>query len=86
MGRPSGDLFAKGYDATVQLDYFICTVAGGLFAYIGQAYSPHKLDNFFAFIEPAALALLAMSFWKGLERAKKQIYIVQRNQKMLERK
>jgi hypothetical protein len=86
MDKPSVKLFLQSQDATVKYDYFVCTVAGALFAYIGQSYSPHKLNNFSAFAEPLTLLLLTISFWQGAERIKKQIYIVQRNQKMLERK
>ena len=38
------DLFSKQHASNEKLDYFMCTVAGALFAYIGQTFSPEKVS------------------------------------------
>jgi hypothetical protein len=62
------DLFSKVHAANDKFDYFICTVAGGLFAYIGENFSPDKLTTGAAAITFIALLFLAISFWCGLKR------------------
>ena len=65
MSEKSFDVFAKEQSSTEKFDYFICTAAGALFAYIGQTYTPHKLDCWFYFITPIALLLLTACFGCG---------------------
>jgi hypothetical protein len=62
------DLFSREHSSKEKFDYFICSVAGALFAYIGQTYTPHKLDSWFYYLTPLALFLLALSFACGLIR------------------
>jgi len=68
MDKTSLTIFSKEYDANLKLDYFLCSVAGALFAYIGQAYIPHKLDNWYYWITPLALTLLTISFGCSLRK------------------
>jgi hypothetical protein len=64
----SKDLFLKEHSSKEKYEYYICTIAGVLFAYIGQTYTPHKLDSFFYVLIPFALWLLTLSFASGLMR------------------
>jgi hypothetical protein len=66
MNEKSFELFQKEHAATEKFDYFMTTVAGALFAYIGQHYQPQKFDSPFSFILPAALICLTLSFVCGL--------------------
>ena len=68
MSTRSLEMFGKSHEGSVKFDYFICTVSGGLFAYIGQTYTPHRLDFSFSLLEPLSLAFLALSFFSGLKR------------------
>jgi hypothetical protein len=52
----------------VKFDYFLCGVAGALFAYIAQTYTPQKLDNAFSILQFASLLTLALSFYFGVKR------------------
>jgi hypothetical protein len=62
------ELYRRGHEAAEKLDYFICGVAGALFACIGQNYKPHKIEFGLTLIEPLALVLLAFAFFAGLKR------------------
>jgi hypothetical protein len=62
------ELYRRGQEAAEKLDYFICGVAGALFAYIGQTYQPHKIEFGITLIEPFSLLCLAAAFLAGLRR------------------
>lgn len=62
------ELYRRGHEAAEKLDYFICGVAGAIFAYLGQGYKPHKIELSLTLIEPLALALLAGAFFAGIKR------------------
>ena len=66
MELKSFELFSKEHAASEKFDYFMCSVAGALFAYIGQNYTPHKLDGWPYYLTPAALLCLTLSFAFGL--------------------
>jgi hypothetical protein len=68
MEKTSLILFDKEYQSFQKLDYFLCSIAGALFAYIGQTYVPHKLDNWYHWLMPLALLCLTVSFLCGLRR------------------
>ena len=61
-------LFERGHQSIEKFNYFLCTVAGALFAYIAQTYTPQKLDNFFSVLQTISLLLLAVSFCCGIIR------------------
>jgi hypothetical protein len=61
-------LYEKAHASIQRLDYFLCGFAGALFAYIGQNYSPHKLENWFYYLMPVALVCLTISLAFGLRR------------------
>jgi hypothetical protein len=61
-------VYSKSHDAKLKFDYFICSVAGALFAYIAQTYIPQKLDSAFSIIQTIALLFLALSFYFGIRR------------------
>ena len=58
-------LFEKEHAAGEAFDTFITSAAGALFAYIGQTYTPHKFDSWYAFVLPAALIFLTFCFYFG---------------------
>jgi len=65
---PVYELYSKGKDAADKFDYFVCTVAGAIFAYIVQHYTPKVLAWDAATLEPVSLVLLAFSFYFGIKR------------------
>lgn len=79
MSDKSFDLFSKEHAASEKFDYFICSVAGALFAYIAQNYQPHKLDSWYHCLMPAALLSLTLSFLFGAWLIKKGIEITKIN-------
>jgi hypothetical protein len=66
MNEKSFELFSKEHAATEKFDYFMCSIAGALFAYIGQTYTPHVFCSWYFFLMPAALISLTISFLFGL--------------------
>lgn len=62
------ELFKQATESREKFDYFVCSVAGALFAYVGQNYIPAKLDFSPVLFEPLALLLLVISFFAGLKR------------------
>ena len=62
------EVYRRSHEAAEKLDYFICGVAGALFAYIGQNYIPRKLEFGISLLEPLALIFLAGAFFAGLKR------------------
>jgi hypothetical protein len=62
MNDKSFELFSKEHASGEKFDYFICSVSGALFAYIGQTYTPHILSSWYFFLMPIALYLLSVSF------------------------
>lgn len=62
------ELFKKGYEATDKFDYFICSIAGAIFAYDAEHYIPHRLHFDVHLFDPVSLLLLAISFCFGLMR------------------
>jgi hypothetical protein len=61
-------LFERTHKALEKFDYYLCTVAGALFAYIVQTSTSHRLDNFFSIFQTVSLLLLAASFCCGIKR------------------
>jgi hypothetical protein len=61
-------LFDRTHKALEKFDYYLCTVAGALFAYIVQTSPPQRLDNFFSIFQTVSLLLLAASFCCGIKR------------------
>ncbi len=55
-------------DSVEKFDYFIVSVAGALFAYVGQGYVPHKFDSVFSALMPLALVFLILAFVFGCRR------------------
>jgi hypothetical protein len=78
------ELFGITQKSSERFDYFVCGVAGALFAYIGEHYEPHKLEFGFSLLEPISLVMLACSFFVGLKQI--ETVIVQRriNYKILD--
>jgi hypothetical protein len=55
-------------DSLNKFDYFVCGVAGAIFAYIVKDYRPLKLEFGISLLEPFALLSLAFSFFAGVKR------------------
>lgn len=68
MSERSIEVFKTSQAAWDKFDYFICSVAGALFAYIAQTYSPLRLSLGYPLFEPLALLFLSASFLVGLLR------------------
>lgn len=65
MNEKSFELFSKEHASTQKFDYYICSVAGALFAYIGQTYEPHKLNSFLNCLTPVGLLCLVVCLLFG---------------------
>jgi len=83
MNDQSFELFSKEYDANQKFDYFVCSVAGALFAYIGQTYAPHILNSWFYLITPIALLFLTLCFGCGFLVIHEQNYLTKLNTDLL---
>jgi hypothetical protein len=81
--KASLTLHEKSLASVEKLDYFLCGFAGALFAYIGQNYTPHKLDNWFYFLIPLSLFSLTASLAFGLRRLQLSIAVVELNKKVV---
>ena len=66
MNEKSFDLYSKERTSGEKFDYYICSAAGALFAYIGQTYAPHIFDSWYFFLTPIALLALTICFGIGL--------------------
>ena len=66
MNDKSFELYSKERASGEKFDYYICSAAGALFAYIGQTYSPHTFDSWFYCLTPTALLALTVCFGVGL--------------------
>jgi len=81
--KASLTLHEKSLASVEKFDYFLCGFAGALFAYIGQNYTPHKLDSWFYCLIPAALACLTVSLAFGLRRLQISIAVTELNKKIV---
>lgn len=66
MNEKSFELHSKEHASGEKFDYYICSAAGALFAYIGQTYTPHVFDSWYFFLTPIALLALTVCFGIGL--------------------
>jgi hypothetical protein len=66
MNEKSFDLHSKEHASGEKFDYYVCSAAGALFAYIGQTYTPHTFDSWYYFLTPIALFALTVCFGIGL--------------------
>jgi hypothetical protein len=81
MEKTSLILWSKEHESFQKLDYFLCGVAGALFAYIGQTYTPHKLDFWYFWLMPLALLCLTICFMCGLRRLQLACKVTESNRK-----
>ena len=51
-----------------KFDYFFAGLAGAVFVYSVQHFTPHKFDSGLSFVEPFALLLLILSLWFSFKR------------------
>jgi hypothetical protein len=79
-------LIAHGQYQAAQdkFEYFLCGVAGALFAYIGQHYAPHKLGLNAPTVELLSLGLLGASFVAGVLRIERIVLTQRINHVMLD--
>ena len=66
MNEKSFELYSKERASGEKFDYYICSAAGALFAYIGQTYTPHTVDSWYYYLTPVALMALTLCFTVGL--------------------
>ena len=83
MSERSVEVFKSYEEGEDKFDYFVCGVAGALFTYVGQTYTPQKLTHWFNAFEPIALLLLATSFFVGLRRIEAVLTMKRINHKFL---
>lgn len=77
-------IFAGAREAQQKFDYFVTGVAGALFAYIAQTYTPKELAVAPSSLEPFALVCLALSFYFGLRRIEASVVVMRLNHEMLD--
>lgn len=85
MSKASDDLYNQSRAAHEKFDYFICGVASALFGYLSQAYVPTRLDNFWAWLNPAGLCFLLLAFVAGLLRIQTRNYAMDTNFQILQK-
>lgn len=83
MSERSIEAFGRYHEGEQKLDYFICGVAGALFAYIGQHYIPRKLHLDASVLEPMALLFIGASFFFALKRIGNTVLLMRVNHLML---
>lgn len=77
-------VFASAREAQQKFDYFVTGVAGALFAYIAQTYTPKKIAFTPAALEPLGLICLALAFYFGMRRIEKTMIVMRLNHEMLD--
>jgi len=82
--KKSTFVFAGAREAQQKFDYFIAGVAGALFAYIAQTYTPKKISFTPASLEPLALVFLALAFFYGMKRIENTVVVMRLNHEMLD--
>lgn len=78
------DLYSKAHASGERLDYFMCTAAGALFAYIGQSFAPEKLPFASSLCLCIALLILTISFVCGYFRLQSGNAVTRWNQKQIQ--
>jgi hypothetical protein len=78
------ELFHKAQEADEKFDYFLCGVAGALFAYVGQNYNAQRIGWNVSLFEPLALLFLVSSFIAGLKRIETVMLVKRDNAQMLD--
>src|ERR1043165_5147916 len=81
--KQSDDLYKLIQDSSEKFEYFVPTVAGALFAFVGQHYEPRKFAFDASLFEPATLLLLGLSFYFGLSRFENVLLVKKINYKIL---
>ncbi len=84
MESRSADMYGKAHEGSEKFDYFVCGISGALFAYIGQQYTPHKIEFSLSLLEPLSLVFLLLSFYAGLKRIETVNKCTMVNHKILE--
>jgi hypothetical protein len=84
MSTRSIEIHKMAWESEEKLDYFVCGVAGALFAYLGQNYAPRKLEIGVSALEPLALLFLVAAFFVGMKRIETAIILKHLNQRMLD--
>lgn len=78
------DLFTKQHASNEKLDYFMCSVAGALFAYMGQTFAPEKLKIYTCVITIVSLLLLSFAFYCAYRRIQTQNSVTRGNRMEIE--
>lgn len=78
------DLFTKQHASNERLDYFMCGVAGALFAYTGQTFAPEKLSFYACIVTIVSLLLLSLSFYCAYRRIQSQNSVTRGNRMEIE--
>ena len=66
MSEKSDEIWRDFQKGSEKFDYFIISLSGALFAYVGQSWKPEPLTNIYATSELAAIFLLALAVAAGL--------------------
>jgi hypothetical protein len=67
MSTRSIEVHKMVQESREKFDYFVCGIAGALFAYLGQNYVPRKLEIGVSVLEPLALLFLVAAFLVGMK-------------------
>jgi hypothetical protein len=78
------DLFTKQHASNERLDYFMCSVAGALFAYIGQTFAPENLHIVTNISTIVSLLLLSLAFYCAYRRIQTQNAVTRGNKMEIE--
>jgi hypothetical protein len=78
------ELFGITQQSSEKFDYFVCGVAGALFAYIGEHYTPQRFEIGISLLDPSALLFLAGAFFVGLKQIETVIVMRRINFKIVD--
>jgi hypothetical protein len=73
------EIFGRAQASSEKFDYFVCGVAGTLFAYIAQTYQPERLNLGTSSLEPISLVLLGLAFYFGIKQIEVSVAIKKLN-------
>lgn len=67
-------IYKKAHEAADKFDYFVCSVAGAIFAYDAEHYIPRRFGFDVHLFEPVSLLLLALAFFFGLQKLEHSVH------------
>jgi hypothetical protein len=83
MSERSVQAYFSAQESQQKLEYFVCGLAGAVFAYEAQHFTPQKIESIFVALEPLAMLLLLAALIIGLVRLSYDNSFMSMNAQML---